>query len=120
MKIKIQSIADKGNFEKERLVLKVVSDTDIGDYLVLQTGFHNGEVTIGAHQTYWFPYKSVSAGDLVVLYTKSGKENEKELKQGKTAHFFYWGLGKEIWNRSDRAPVVMHAPEWASKAPDEL
>lgn len=120
MKLEIQSVADKGLFEKERLVLKVIADTDIGDYLVIQTGFGNGSVTIGTYQTYWFPYKAVSVGDLVVLYTKSGKENTKELKGGRSAHFFYWGLGSAIWNRKDRAPVVLHAPEWISKSPDEL
>lgn len=120
MKIDIQSIADKGNYDKERLVLKVRSDTDIGDYIIIQSGFNDGQVTIGTYQTYWFPYKPVTAGDLVVLYTKSGKENVKELKHGKRAHFFYWGLISAIWNRNDRAPVILHAPEWASKDPSTL
>jgi hypothetical protein len=120
MKIDIQSVADKGNFEKERLILKVIADTDIGDYLVLQTGFHDGEVTIGTYNTFWFPYKPVSAGDLIVLYTKSGRENVKELKGTRKAHFFYWGLSSVLWERNDLAPVLLHAPEWISKAPDEL
>lgn len=120
MKIEIQSVADKGNHEKERLVLKIIANTDIGDYLVIQAGFNNDEVTSSTHQTYWFPYKAVSTGDLVVLYTKPGKENVKELKQGRKAHFFYWGLGSAIWNSKDRAPVILYAPEWTSKHPDEL
>lgn len=120
MKIDIQSVADKGNLAKERLVLKVKADTDTGDYLVIQTGFHDGEVTIDTHYTFWFPYKSVSAGDLVVLYTKSGKENVRTLKGNRKAHFFYWGLSAALWSTSNRAPVLLHAPEWVSKAPDEL
>jgi hypothetical protein len=78
---------------------------------------------------------AVSAGDLVVLYTKSGRENEKELKSGRKAHFFYcvllntpsacggelhWGLDPSIWERKDRAPVLLHAPEWISKGPEDL
>ena len=120
MKMHIKSIADKGNNSKERLVLRVASDTDVGDYLVIQAGFQNGEVTIGAYHTYWFPYKDVSQGDLVVLYTKSGKDNEKLLKSGRKAHFFYWGLDSAIWDRRDRAPVLLNAPEWESKDPNEL
>lgn len=120
MKIEIKSIADKGNYQKERLVLRVMADTDIGDYLVIQSGFYNEEVSIGTYQTFWFPYKPVSTGDLVILYTKSGKENQKELKRSKVAHFFYWGLDSSIWNRKDRAPVLLHAPEWISKSPEEL
>jgi len=120
MKIDIKSIADKGNLEKERLVLKVKSDIDIGDYLVIQAGFHGGEVSTGTFNTCWFPYKSIAAGDLVVLYTKSGKENEKELKSSNKAHFFYWGLSSALWANNDRAPVLLHAPEWISKSPNEL
>lgn len=120
MKIEIQSIADKGTRENERIVLKVVADTDIGDYLLIQAGFANDQVTIGTYQTYWFPYKAVSAGDLIVLYTKDGKQSEKDLRQGKKAHFFYWRIQEPIWNRNDRAPVLLNAPEWISKRPDEL
>ena len=120
MKITIKSIADKGIKEKERLILKVKSDTDIGDYIVIQAGYSNKEVTVGTYNTFWFPYKAVSAGDLVVLYTKSGRENEKELKSGRMTHFFYWGLDYSIWGSKDRAPVLLHAPEWISKGPEEL
>jgi len=120
MRIEIQSVADRGNLEKERLVLKVKSSTDIGDHLVLQTGFSAGEVTVEIYNAYWFAYRPVSAGDLVVLYTKSGQEKIRDLKQGGRAHFFFWGLDSAIWNRLDRAPVLLHAPQWTSKAPDEL
>ncbi len=120
MKIEIQSVADKGNIEKERLVLKVKSATDIGDYVVIQAGFSGGEVTAQAHNSYWFPYKSVSAGDLVVLYTKSGRDKTTQLRQGGRAYFFYWGLESAIWNRTDRAPVLLHAPQWISKTPAEV
>lgn len=120
MKIEIRYVSDKGALGKERLVLHVVADTDIGDYLVLQTGFNDGCVTIATFETYWFPYKAVSAGDLVVLYTRSGTKTQKDLKGGRTAHFFYWGLTFPIWDREDRALVVLHAPEWISKSPEEL
>ena len=120
MRIEIRSIADKGHYQKERLVLRIMADTDIGDYLVIQTGFVHGGVSVETYHSYWFPYKSVSTGDLVVLYTKTGQENEKRLGSGKTAHFFYWGLEEAIWKFSDRASVVLHAPIWESKDPDEL
>ena len=120
MKIDIQSVADKGNFKKERLILKVKAAADIGDYLLVQTGFNDGEVTIGVFHTYWFPYKSVSPGDLVVLYTRSGTENVKELTNNRTAHFFYWGLSSPIWNGNNKAPALLHSPEWVSKAPQDI
>jgi hypothetical protein len=98
MKLEIQNVADKGNLDKERLVLKVRKDTDMGDYVLLQTGYDNGSVNIEIYATYWFPYKEVKTGDLVVIYTKDGVSNEKELTQGYKAHFFYWELEDAIWS----------------------
>ena len=120
MRIEIKSIAEKGNVEKERLVLKVKTDTDIGDYILIQAGFDDGEVMIDTYQAYWFPYKAVSEGDLIVLYTRSGKQNTRELDQGGTVHFYYWGLSEAIWDTSERTPVLLYAPEWINKSPDEL
>jgi hypothetical protein len=120
MRIEIRSVVEKGNIEKERLILKVVADTDIGDFLLFQSGFSDGEVTTETYHTYWFPFKPVSAGDLIVIYTKAGKHSVKRMKKGNRAHFFYWDLDSPIWQLKSRAPVVLHAPEWISKSPDEF
>lgn len=120
MRIAILSIADKGNLEKERLVLRVRATADVGDYILIQTGFQQDGVTIDTHHTYWFPYKKVEAGDLLVIYTKEGRENQRALENGKNVHFFYWGLPEPIWATKDRAPVLLYAPVWISKEPQKL
>lgn len=121
MRLKIESIADKGNYEKERLVLKVLAPTDIGDYLLLQAGHNDGNVTIDTYHSFWFPYKKVNTGDVVVIYSKVGKENKKQLKTtGKTAYFYYWGLKKTAWSSDIKAPVILHAAEWISADPKKL
>ena len=120
MRIAIDSIADKGNPEKERLFLRVRADADVGDYILIQTGFQQDGVTIDTHNTYWFPYKKVEAGDFVVIYTRKGRENQRALEDGKNVHFFYWGLSGPIGATKDRAPVLLCAPEWISKEPQDL
>ena len=120
MRLEIQSVVDQGRADRERLVLRVRADMDVGDYILIQSDFQGDSVTIATHHTYWFPYKAVKSGDLVVLYTKSGWINEKVLPDGKRVHFFYWGLDEPIWSGEDRAPVLLHAPEWISKSPVEL
>jgi hypothetical protein len=120
MKLKIRSVAEKGVYAKERLILKALANTNVGDFMLLRTGFHDGQVTVGVREAYWFPYKEIEKGDLVVVYTKDGKQSEKQLESGSKSHFFYWGLDKAIWNASDVAPVILYAPEWESKTPDEL
>jgi hypothetical protein len=117
MKIKIQSIADRGNLQKERIVMVVQELTDIGRFAMLDAGYSDGGVNTYTRDVFWFPDKRVSAGDYVVLYTKSGKENEKFLKSGKKSHFFYWGRDGSKWDGNDMAPVLLHVDQWVSFDP---
>ena len=120
MKLEIKSIADKGDPKKERLVLRVVQDVNIGYFVVLCTGFSDGQVNTGVHNTFWFPDKEVRTGDLVVLYSKAGKDNEKTLENGSKAHFFYWGLSVPQWNSPSRGVVILHSPEWQGAGASEV
>lgn len=112
MNLEIKSIADKGDPKKERLVLRVKQDGNVGYFLVLCTGFSEGQVNTGITSTFWFPDKEVRAGDLVVLYTKAGTASEKTLESGFKAHFFYWGRAAAQWQSSERGVVLLHTPEW--------
>lgn len=120
MNLKLQSIADKGNAQKERLVISVVNDTDVGEFIVMRTGYVDQAVNIGVTHTFWFPDKLVKAGDLVVLYTKSGDAKDKPREKGGTVRFFYWGLDETLWNRSNMAAVLAHSPVWEACGAAEL
>jgi hypothetical protein len=119
MKLRISSFADKGDFNKERIVLKVLADTNVGNFVLMQTGFNGQEVTTSVFHTFWFPYKEVFGGDLVVIYTKAGKDREKAIEGNRTAHFYYWGLESTIWEGDNQSAVLLEAPEWESKNPTE-
>lgn len=114
MKLKLSSIADKGDFQKERVVIRAIDSTGVGEFVLLCTGVNDdGGLNIGVVNTYWFPDKEVRAGDLVVVYSKTGTNSEKALDNGTNkAHFFYWGLSREVWSSSRVAPVLLHAPIW--------
>jgi len=118
--LKLKSLADKGNPQKERLIIRVLNDTNVGEFMVLRTGFVNGQVTVGVSNTFWFPDTMVKAGDLVVLYSKSGAITEKVLESGNKAHFFYWGQDSALWEVDDIAVVLLHAPVWESSRAEEL
>jgi hypothetical protein len=103
----------------ERLILRVLQDVNIGDYIVLSTEIRGEGVADGRIlASYWFPDKMVSAGELVVLYTRKGTGRTKKLKSG-TAHFFYWGLGAPLWTQDTDAAVVIEARDWAYVTRDE-
>lgn len=112
MNLTLKSIADKGNPQKERVVIRVAQNTDVGSYLLLCTGFIDGKVNTGVTDTFWFPDKEVGAGDLVVLYSKTGKTNEKTLENGTKVHFFYWGTSGSRWSSPESGVVLLNAPEW--------
>lgn len=117
MKLKITNIRDQGNLDKERVVMKVESGGNVGEFLLAQSGYHDNSVTNGIHDTYWFPDKDVNTGDFVVLYTKHGVDREKPFKNVKS-HFFYWGRKQPMWIAGDRVAVLMHAPTWESFKPE--
>ena len=120
MKIRIQFVADKGDLDNERLVFRVLRDVDLGDFLLVRTGFEGDQVTTEVMNTFWFPFKAVTAGDIVVVYSKIGRAKQKQISDDRTAHFFYWCQDSPLWDDDDVAPVLLYAPEWVSKAPQEL
>ncbi len=120
MKIQIQFVADKGDLDYERLVFRVLRDVDLGDFMLVRTGFDGDQVTTAVLNTFWFPYKAVTVGDIVVVYSKTGSAKQKQISDDRTAHFFYWCQDSPLWDDDDVAPVLLYAPEWDSKAPQEL
>ena len=120
MKIQIRFVVDKGDLDHERLVFRVLRDVDLGDFMLVRTGFEDDQVTTQVLNTFWFPYKAASAGDIVVVYSKTGGAKQKQISDDRTAHFFYWCQDSPLWDDDDVAPVLLYAPEWVSKAPQEL
>ena len=100
--------------------MRVRQDVDIGDFMLVRTGFEEDEVTTDVSNALWFPYERLRTGDLVVVYSKRGRNKRKGLDDGHKAHFFYWGQDSPLWDNEHVAPVLLYAPQWASKAPQEL
>lgn len=113
MRVKIREIVAPGDAQKERLVLEVVQDDDIGRYAVFLTHIlEAGNVSATVRRTYWFPDKKVRSKDLVVLYTKVGTPSEQKNKDESTSHFFYWGADSPLWRESNATAVLAHIDEW--------
>jgi hypothetical protein len=119
MNLKISSFADAGNLDKERIVLNVLEDVDIGRFVLMRSRTNDGGDPIsGTKDAYWFPDKGVKKGDLVVVYTKAGKPSTKAMASGNTAHFYYWQKKSAFWGpESGNVAVLLEAPVWTSKKP---
>ncbi|MEA9842363.1 hypothetical protein [Xanthomonas campestris] len=119
MKINIRGIREAGNLEKERLVLEAVTDTDIGRFLITRNDFiKKGSVSNKIKNSFWLPDQNVETGQLIVVYTKSGKNIIRENKDESKTHFIYLGLGDPLWEPKDAA-VLIEISSWRMKSVDE-
>ncbi len=117
MKIIIHGVADSRDHNRERLILNVIENTDIGEYLVLDTTYlQNGNVSNKARHVHWFLDQEVKKGDLIVLYTKPGTSSIEKKSDGTTIYFYYWGLNNSAWNNDKDCAVLIHYDEWIHKA----
>jgi hypothetical protein len=113
MMVEISSFADAGVHEKERLIIKAIADVDIGKYGVFRSGTSDdGKPLSGSKIAYWFPDQQVKAGDLIVLYTKTGKSGKKDLSSGHAAYFYYWHREKPLWGTGKHTAVLFRIAEW--------
>ncbi|THD09311.1 hypothetical protein [Metallibacterium scheffleri] len=120
MKIYITSFVDAGNYQNERIVMKAVSDLDLGQYAVFYTAVSSdGGVTAGRKTAFWFPDGEIKKDDLVVLYSKKGKSSTKDLGEGRTARFFYWQDERAMWGGAENGAVLLRVAEWSKKVPPE-
>ena len=113
MILNIVSIADRGDHEKERIVMRATADTDVGEFAVFRAHLlEDGAVSSDVSDVFWFPDKSIKSRNLVVLYTKKGAASERVVQSGRTVHFYYWGKSHALWSGSHHAPVLVYASAW--------
>ncbi|MEH6684461.1 MAG: hypothetical protein V7664_08155 [Qipengyuania sp.] len=120
MNIELRSIIGRGELKNERITFRAKSAADIGDYVLLQTGSHDGEVTTEVENAFWFPYQKVEKGDIIVLYTRRGASPPRKLSTGKSAYFFYFEREHTIWDEDSASAVLLHAPRWQGQSAREL
>lgn len=108
MKMKISAIADQGNLEKERVVLRVQEDLDLTYYALFRCIRGANDIVRGGDipNVWWWSARKVKAGDYIVLYSKDGKRSEKINGDGSTSYFYYWGQSTPIWTPKYRAACV--------------
>ena len=113
MNVELLYIKDKSDPEKERVVISVLTDCNIGDYVLFDTTYSGNQVSNKLRHSYWFPDKKVSKGDKVILYTKKGREKVKENLSGTKSHFFYWNLENTIWNKDEDCALLMKIEDYS-------
>lgn len=109
-KLKIHSVADKGDLSKECVWLQVLEDiADLGNYMLCDTTYIDAnQVSNELRHLYWFPSKAVKKGDWVRLMTGSGTNAATDNNLKSKTHTFYWKLGRTVWNKAGDAAVLFN------------
>lgn len=123
MDIQFFIVKDPGDPEKERVILRVQKNTDLGGYLIATSTENTDNKTINSElsDVLWLPDQKLQAGDLVVIYTKEGKEGKVSNKDGSTSYFYYWGLPEPI-GKDRRSTIVLFDTDWCYRRvyPEEV
>lgn len=113
MKLKILSIHEQGNANKEYVLLEVVEDCNLDYYGLADTTYtSNDKISNKLRHFYWFPATNVKKGEWAVLQTGTGKNDQYTAASGKKVHRFFWGLGSAVWNNDGDAAVLFEMRTW--------
>jgi len=116
MKMKIRSIHGHGKADEEYVVLDVIEDCNASYYMVSDTTYTaDGKISNKTRHNFWFNPKELSAGDVVYLYTKVGKNASSERPNGTKTHKFYWGLKVPVWNDDGDGAILFEIKTWKTK-----
>lgn len=110
MKLHIIKVADVGDIENERVIIKAQEDCQISWYLIFDNTYNqDGTLSNLWRHLYIFPRIDVKAGDFIWLYTKKGANSQRGNDSNTTTHLLHWGLEETIWNHDgDRAYLVKY------------
>ncbi|WP_430405944.1 hypothetical protein [Fluviicola sp.] len=112
MELKISGIGDRGVLTDERIGFDVIKDCELKYYQLFRTNFNDSGFYNRSKAAYWFAPKHVKAGDKVVVYTKSGKDNFKENEDGTTTYWLYWGLDEPIFINDKNGIALVEINDW--------
>lgn len=112
--LKIQGVDDKGDLDAECVWLSVDEDIENLAYYILSdtTYTDDNHISNELRHIFWFPKKSVTAGDWIRLMTKNGKQTSEMNEHGTKTHTFHWKLGRTVWNKDEDAAILFTLKTW--------
>jgi hypothetical protein len=112
MKLKVDSINNRGTLNEEHISLNVLQNCNLSHYMVMDTSFGQGGGISNEHRhVKWLPPYDVTAGMMVALWTGSGVDRV-EVQGGIKWQFVFWNSGSHIWNNDGDAAVLLELAEW--------
>lgn len=98
-----------------QIILEAENDCDIGTYILFDTTYEGKYISDKVRHSFWLLDKKISAGDKIIIYTKSGEEKLKINGNGKNSYFLYWGLDETVWNKHEDCAVLIKIDDYLVK-----
>lgn len=111
MKLQIYRIHSRGDSETECVVLGVIDDCNVQDYVLMDSSKHLNSLYLNTDRhNYWFPNVELKRGDVVFLWTCKGT-NTAETKDGVTCLHLYWGKSGTVWHNEGDVALLFHVAD---------
>jgi hypothetical protein len=112
VKIKVIGIHEKGDADKEYIVLEATDACDLKYYCVADTTYTGeGSISNKLRHFYWFKPKAIKKGDRVVLRTGKGTDDDYT-NNGIKVYRLFWGLGSAVWNNDGDGAILFEINTW--------
>jgi hypothetical protein len=108
----ITGIGDKGALDKERIGFKASTAVDLRNFLVFRTTIGESGFFNRSKDAYWFAPTAVNAGDMVVLYTRTGTDSFLANADGTKTYFRFWNLSEPIFTSAPDGVVLAEVANW--------
>lgn len=121
MKFKVRGVRDPGDLAKERVVIEIMDDGNLGTLILASTKQQSpNRVSARIKNPYWVPDQEAKKGDLLVVYTKAGGRNSRENDDGSSSYFFYLGSEKALYEQPDQTVTVFSISSWRFAKREEV
>lgn len=117
MKLKIRGVFGEG-LEDERIVIDVTEDSKSKDnYILFDTTYDNqGNVSNKHRHSFFFHTdSSLKRGEVILIYTKKGKDHLAKSSKQTKMYVLHWGLDTCVWNNDKDNAFLVHYDDYTGK-----
>lgn len=113
MELSLRGIQSPGVLAKERVIIDVLSNTNIGGYMLSKGRREGGRnISSAIYHLIWLPDLDVEEGDLISIFTKVGTNTNLQNSRGTTTYRFYLDQTEALWRTPKSVAVLLELASW--------
>jgi len=113
--LKIEALIQREHAE-ERVMLRALEDCELSNYIIVDHTFdEHRNLSDKIRHSFWFPKQQVKAGDIIFLYTKSGRDRFFKNITKSTSYAYFWDIDSNVWNDFYDGVILIKIDSFTSK-----